>query len=362
MTNYVNMSDAELLSVLNSMADKFEQGVALTTPVQQEYSYEEPQPVNVQSWEEMEIELIDAPNSYGSSYSEPEQDMPVMNPLYTMDKDGNIIFSNMRPTQQSNAFRITPEKAFAPDYGVYGFVEKRRKALFESEFGMSYSYKKSWEALLQSVVRQFRDARAVNNFGIKDGLILAKNLEVDPHNFTDDRLGITLYDLINFHILFKELPNIEMLVLDSAATQRMVIAYGDKASDIWKVFQECTSLRVLRIHTSTGWKDHNRSDFGATAGTLEQELQEARAKAELQYKFDVINPRKSEMTKGYAYRVKENAKEMRNHSFGVAKEAFMAPKPKLFSSVLYTGIGIGLAGVGLVSSMLYGAKLLLKPR
>lgn len=362
MANYNNMSDADLLSILNSMADKFEQGLSLDNPVQQETTYKEPQPVNAASWEEMEIELNDVPGSTGSMYNEPEQDMPVTNPLYTMDKDGNIIFSNMRPSQQNNAFKITPEKAVTAEYGMMKFLEKRRRALFESEFGMSYSYKKSWEALLKSVVDQFKDARAINNFGIKDGLILAKNLEVDPHNFTDDKLGITLYDLINFHVLFNELPCIEMLVLDEAATQRMVVTYGDKASDIWKIFQESPSLRVLRIHTSTGWKDHNRSEFGARANELEQELQEARVKSELQYKFDVINPRKSEMTKGYAYRVKENAKDMRKHSFGIAKEAFMAPKPKLFTSVLYSGIGLGLAGIGVVSSAIYGVRSLFKPR
>ncbi len=362
MANYNNMSDADLLSMLNTMADKFEQGVSLDSPVQQEQTYKEPQPVNAASWEEMEIELNDVPGSSNSVYSEPEQDMPVVNPLYTMDKDGNIVFSNMRPSQQHNAFKITPEKAVQADYGVMRFIERRRKALFETEFGMSYSYKKSWEALLKSVADQFKDARAVNNFGIKDGLILAKNLEVDPHNFTDDKLGITLYDLINFHVLFTELPCIEMLVLDEAATQRMVITYGDKASDIWKIFQESPSLRVLRIHTSTGWKDHNRSDFSARAGELEKELQEARVKSELQYKFDVINPRKSEMTKGYAYRVKENAKDMRKHSFGIAKEAFMAPKPKLFTTVLYGGIGLTLVGVGAISSVAYGIKSLFKPR
>lgn len=370
MANYTNMSDAELLSILNSMADKFEQGQALVDPVKQEpnltetvktdefnfetstgtiqpdnssvYTEPKPEPVapvqpdpvtpvqqNDLRWEDREIELEDVPGKSCSMYSEPEQDMPVINPVYTMDKDGNIVFSNMRPTQQNNAFRITPEKAIIADYGFLKFVEKRRKTLFESEFGISYSYKKSWEALLESIVREFKDARAVNNFGIRDGLILAKNLEVDPQNFTDDKLGITLYDLIDFHVLFKELPNIEKLVLDPAATERMVIIYGDKASDIWKVFQESPSLRVLRIHTSTGWKDHNRSDFGATANELEKELQESRVRAELQYKFDVTNPRKSEMTKGYAYRVKENAKEMRKHSFGIAKEAFMAPQPKL---------------------------------
>lgn len=444
MSNYNNMSDADLLSVLNSMADEFEQKTsggfsnaqnvftketaednfnsafantgyapfqpindshsepeiidvgfkdnngdydvvpvqpvqtqpipvqpvrrtaqfqdAQFTPVEPTPQSVEPQPVNVENWEDMEITLEDTPGYAGSTYAEPEQDMPVVNPVYTFDKDGNIVFSNMRPTQQSNAFRITPEKAVTATSGLSGFLEKRRQVLFESEFGTSYTYKKSWEEILKAVVAEFKDARAVNNFGVKDGLVLAKNLEVDPSKFTDDKLGITLYDLINFHVLFKELPNIEMLVLDSLATERMVITYGDKANDIWKVFQECPTLRILRIHTSTGWKDHNRSDFGATAVALEQELQEARAKAELQYKFDVINPRKSEMTKGYAYRVKENAKEMRNHSFGVAKEAFMAPKPKLFSSLLYGGIGIGLAGIGAVSSVLHGIKLLTKPR
>lgn len=362
MTNYNNMSDAELLNIMNLMADEFEKGSSLDKFFQPETTYKEPQPINAASWEEMEIELNDVPGSSGSIYNEPEQDMPVSSPLYTMDKDGNIVFSNMRPSQQNNAFKITPEKAVTADYSKLKFLEKRRKTLFESEFGMSYSYKKSWEELLKSVVYQFKDARVINNFGIKDGLILAKNLEVDPRNFTDDRLGITLYDLINFHVLFNELPCIEMLVLDEAATQRMVVTYGDKASDIWKVFQESKSLRVLRIHTSTGWKDHNRSEFGAKANELEQELQEARVKSELQYKFDVINPRKSEMTKGYAYRVKENAKDMRKHSFGIAKEAFMAPKPKLFTSVLYSGIGLGLAGVGLVSSVVYGVKSLFKPR
>ena len=68
------------------------------------------------------------------------------------------------------------------------------------------------------------------------------------------------------------------------------------------------------------------------------------------------------MTKGYAYRVKENAKDMRKHSFGIAKEAFMAPKPKLFTTVLYSGIGLTLMGVGAISSVAYGIRSLFKPR
>ena len=102
MANYNNMSDADLLSMLNTMADKFEQGIPLGNPVQQEQNYKEPQPVNAASWEEMEIELNDVPGNSGSVYSEPEQEMPVVNPLYTMDKDGNIVFSNMRPSQQQS--------------------------------------------------------------------------------------------------------------------------------------------------------------------------------------------------------------------------------------------------------------------
>ena len=381
MSKYENMSDDELLDILNSMADDFESETVHNNPVQQEPKQTSNANTNanakananantnatanannVNNWDNIDIELEDAPSNPGPVCKEPEYAMPVDDTLYTIDKDGNIIFSNMRPTQQSKAYRITPEKAVIPEYGFLGHVEKYRKALFESKFGMSYSYRKSWEALLYSIINEFRDARAVNIFGIKGGMILAKNLEIDPNNFVDDRLGITLYDLINFHVLFKELPNIEKLVLDAEATKRMVITYGDKANDIWKLFQESPSLRVLRIFTSTGWKEHRRDDFSETAKELEKELEESRVRAELQYKYDVINPRKSEMTKGYAYRVKENAKDMRNHSFGVAKEAFMDKQPRLIKSIFYSGLGLGLAGVGLAASVIHGAKLLIKPR
>lgn len=361
MTNFNTMSDNELLGMLNSFADEFDRG-SLNSELLSQGMQKEPEPLTAKSWEEMEIELNDFPSDNGSVYNTPEQEVPIVNPLYTMDKDGNIVFSNMRPSQQNNAYRITPDRGITPDFGSMGFLERRRKALFESEIGMSYSYKMSWETLLHSIIARFPDARAINEFGIRGGLILAKRLEVDPYNFTDDKLGIDLYDLIEFHTMFKMLPCIEKLVLDEKATERMVLTYGDHADNIWSMFMEASNLQLLRINTSSGWKDYRRNDFSTKMNDMETDLQESRARSELQYKFDVINPKKAEMSKGYAYRVKENAKDMRKHSFGIAKEAFMAPKPKLFTSVLYSGIGVALMGVGAVSSVLYGVKALTKKR
>lgn len=363
MNNFSNMSDSEILGILNTMADQFESGSLNTEPLNtSEINNSNVQPEAKEvDWEKMEIELEDAPCGFDVDNT-PEQDEPIETPLYKIDKNGNIVFSNMRPSQKNTAYRITPDKCIIADYENMGFLERRRKTLFESEIGMSYSYKMSWEELLNAIINRFPDEMAINEFGIRGGLLLAKKMEVDPYNFTDDKLGISLYDLIEFHTMFNMLPGIEKLVLDEKATERMVLTYGDSANSIWNMFQEAPNLQLLRIKTSNGWKDHRRSSFANTASELDNQLKESRARSELQYKFDVLNPRKSEMSKGYAYRVKENAKDMRKHSFNIAKEAFMAPKPKLFTTVLYSGIGLGLMGVGAVSSVFHGVGALFKSR
>ena len=136
MNNYNNMSDDELLAVLNSMADKFENN--------QLSNEAEPKPVNVQRWEDMNISLEDTPMTSNNTEQNIDIEMPIVNPLYTIDKNGNLVFSNIRPSQQRNAYRITPDKGSMPDYGNMGFLERRRKTLFESEIGIAYSYKMSW--------------------------------------------------------------------------------------------------------------------------------------------------------------------------------------------------------------------------
>ena len=202
----------------------------------------------------------------------------------------------------------------------------------------------------------------INEFGIRGGLVLAKKLEVDPYNFTDENLGITLYDLIEFHTLFKMLPMIEMLVLDEDATKRMVNTYGDDAQGIWQMFQEERTLKLIRINNGTGWKDYRRDSFSAQANALNEDLAITRHINEIQHTCDIKNPHKENMSKGYIYGVKQNAKEMRQHSFGVAKEAFMAKNPKLFKTVLYSGLGLGLMGVGAIASVTGGLKQLLRRR
>lgn len=395
MNTINNISDNELLSMLNELADKFDSGVPIDVETQRQNSnndfdelqfsagnnsgfsgstYTEPfhnetytqgkgqevQSVNDKVWEDMEIQLQDTPNNTYGSTNSPDVEIPIINPSYTMDSSGNIVFSNIRPSQQENAFRITPERGVIPDYGNMKFLERRRKTLFESEFGMSYSYKKSWETLLHSIIARFPDAMAINIFGIRGSLIIAKKLEVDPYNFTDEKLGITLYDLIEYHTLFKMLPAIERLVLDEKATERLMLAYGDTAQSIWQVFLEAKHLKLLRIKTSAGWKDYSRDSFASTSQELDSDMAETRARAEIQYKADTINPRKSEMTTGYARRVKQNAREMRQHSFGIAKEAFMDKKPKLVKSIFYSALGLGLIAVGGVSAGIGGLQQLFK--
>lgn len=313
-------------------------------------------------WNSVEISFDGNDTSFRSVESTPEEDIGVVNASYSVTPDGTIILNNMRPEQQMNAYRMTPENSAVADYGNMGFLERRKKALFESKYGMAYSYKKRWETLLRSIIHKFPSASTINEFGIRDGIILAKRLEVDPRNFEDEQLGVSIYDMIEFHTLFKMLPMIEKLVLDQTATQRLVNVYGSSAQGIWQMFQEAKFLKLLRINTGNGWQDYRRNDFASTVESLDRELGETRLKSEIQYKCDTMNPRKSEMTKGYIYGVRQNAKEMRAHSFGVAREAFMSPKPKLVKSVVYSGVGLALAGVGLIAGITGGIGQLFSRR
>lgn len=349
-----NMTDSELLAELNALADDFEKKQGI---------YSEDENTNGRQFgDEMRIDSV--PDLNTESLTNPEfKTEDTRQSDYIIDKDGNMVLNNIRPSAQRNVFRITPDRAVSADYTSHKFLYKRRKTLFESEYGIAYTYKKSWEELLDCIIQRFGgDASVINNFGIRDGIILAKKLEVDPSKFEDDELGISIYDMIEFRTLFDKLPMIERLVLDSHATQRMVNTYGDSAQSIWQMFQEAKNLRLLRIKTNNGWKDYRRDSMNEQAKDLDNELKKSRAAAELDYTCDTKNPRKESMKKGYIYGVRQNAREMRKHSFGIAKEAFMAPKPKLITSAFYSVLGVGLVGVGVITAILGGGQQLFRKR
>lgn len=385
--NFNNYSDEQLLQILNSYADKFESKQNTTNnqqPVKVQNTNDNKllkqmnqfadqfesqhnqgeRTVNTTDWENMQIDLSDEPdNSFDDTAKRPEIDKTIDRPSCSVDADNNIKINNLRSTQRNCAYRITPERGQIVDFGKLGFIKKYRTALFESKFGTSYYYKQSWEMILQAIVNEFRSPTMITRFGIRNGIILVMACEVDPRNYTDDKLGITIYDILDFHTLGKKLPRLEEIVLDQEATKKLVIQYGDTTKNVFTIFNENRNLKVLRIQDANGiWKTYYANQIGAMANELNRDLSKVRAKAEVEYAFATKNKNVANKGPGYVTRIKRNASEMRKHSFGAAKEAFMHPRPKLIRTVLYSGIGVALAGIGAVTWVIGGASKLIGKR
>ena len=292
-------------------------------------------------------------------YKGPYTDTPIVNPCYTENKG---VF-NIQPRPAQPVYRITPERNYAPDMGAFSFLERRKKTLFESKFGTSYEYKKRWEQLLNGAIQRFGSASMINNFAIMDGILQAKNLEISPDRFVDNELGITLYDLIDFHVLFKKLPFIQVLLLDDRAKEKLILTYGTTAQGIWKMFQEARNLRELIMYDSQGNRNvYHREQFAQTANKLNDDLKDSRQRLELQQGIDSMNPRIAEKGMTYAYNVSRNATDMAKHSLNVAKQSFMSEKPSVVKSAFYTALAVPIIGVGLASGLVGGVFNLFKQR
>jgi hypothetical protein len=123
------------------------------------------------------------------------------------------------------------------------------------------------------------------------------------------------------------------------------------------VFKEAPHLQVIRITdgkvTKLEWK---RGDFSKHADEYEAALNKAKLKTELQYKCDVINPRKDKMTKGKLHSVKNVEKNLMKMSFGSAKDALFDTKHvNLLKTSLFTVLGLGVVGVWAGTAIIGGA-------
>jgi hypothetical protein len=284
-----------------------------------------------------------------------DEDVPVEEASFTIDENGNHV-NNVRASQQGNAFKITKDKLVIPKTTGIHFIQRRKKLLFESETGTSYMYKIMWQTLIREAIKP-NTASMITQFGICGGVIRVMGKEVDPSDFEDDNFGITVYDILEFHTLFKELPMLRILALDDEAENRLYMAYGFNCENIWEVFKEAPHLQVIRITdgkvTKLEWK---RGDFSKHADEYEAALNKAKLKTELQYKCDVINPRKDKMTKGKLHSVKNVEKNLMKMSFGSAKDALFDTKHvNLLKTSLFTVLGLGVVGVWAGTAIIGGA-------
>lgn len=287
-----------------------------------------------------------------------EEEIPPVRESYTHDKNSSVpVFSNMRPEQKKNVYSITPKACVIPR--ASNFFERHRRKMIETHTGMSYMYRESFVYLLDSGInhligqQSISSAKDIKKVAIENNIVKLHNFELDPSNMLDPVIGNTLYDLIDFKILFKKFPMLQHLRLDTEASEILTLKYGDKPDDI---FQEvfivgCPSLQVLELTVGSKVKRITRKGFNAN--DVDSALRESRMRSELDQVSSALNPKKDRMTKAERHRVSERDKSMKKNDWGTAKEFGVTFAKNLGKVSLYglTGLTI-LTGHFIMAGML----------
>jgi hypothetical protein len=285
----------------------------------------------------------------------------VKEPCYFKDEKGQEVL-NLRASQKAHAYKISPDKVKIPSTKAIGFLQRHKKLMFESQTGASYMYKIRWEALLQEAVSPY-EPNMVTRFGVYNGVVQVMGRETDPTPFEDTEFGFDVYDLVDFHSVFKQLPMITELRLDEEARERLQMQYGYGSEHLWEVFKEASKLQVIQmIDGNKPGIQLRRNQFSANADKYEEVLAKDKLKAQLQYKCDTLNPRKDEMPKGRIYTIKKTEGNITKNLFGKANKMFFSEGKDwhpIWAGVA-TVAGVAAAGVWAGTSLIGGGIHLVK--
>lgn len=270
-------------------------------------------------------------------------------PMHKQNKDG---LNAMEKGQFINMVQLPMDsKLLKP----LGFLERRRKSLYESETGTSYMMDKYWTYVLNHIKREFKgDTLRVTKVVIRKPYTIMVNktyigldgLLRNPEDYVE------LEDIVNIHKLFKTFPAIQELILDADITAVLLDEYGSKATDIWKLFLENKKLKYISIKDFDGKTyRHNRESFASTARQLDESLREQEAHKILDVQLQSKNPRLGEEP-GIMYRVH---KTMMGHSsdyFKKGHEIMVGDGEKSFRKwTKFTLLGLGGVVIGSIAGI-----------
>ena len=247
-------------------------------------------------------------------------DQPVKSSYKTND-NGTPIFENMRHNQKNNAYRMTPDKVVIAE--PTGFWAKRKAKMLETNFGASYTYRESFKHLLDSGINKLKgsgaitSANQINNVAIEKGIIKLHKFEIDPSNLLDPMLGNTLYDMIDYDILFDRFKSVKHLRLDSEATAELVCRYGSNPQTFYrKIFLEKGKhLRILELDGKQFKRDCDIDELADVLGYKQLE-------AELDYVSASKNPKKDKMSTAEKRRWSLREKLFKGNGWGSIREKF----------------------------------------
>ena len=240
---------------------------------------------------------------------------------YRNDDNGTPIFENMRHNQKNNTYRMTPDKVVITE--PTGFWAKRKAKLLETNFGASYAYRESFKHLLDSGVSRLvangaiTGANQIFNVAIEKGIIKLHKFEIDPSNLLDPMLGNTLYDMVDYDVLFDKFKNMKHLRLDSEATEELVCKYGSNPQTFYrKIFLEKGKyLRILELDGKQFKRDCNIQELADLLGYKQLE-------AELDYVSASKNPKKEKMKTAEKRRWSLREKLFKGNGWGSVREKF----------------------------------------
>jgi len=211
-------------------------------------------------------------DSYSSSYDAYEPSVQQFGePCFTIDNSGNIKVTSTRPNQHVIAF--SPEQIDKVNRRSVSRVERFKK-MFRNSRGTTWQCQKRWELILDVIHGRFIDNNEVTRIGIYNNCIYAKNTRVNVEQLLDNEYDLDLYEIIDYRELFKKFKNIQLLLLDYPALEKVDQQFGTDADGIWALFQAEKSLQKVSIIQQGGdkTKDYTRKDFNSQADDADKTM------------------------------------------------------------------------------------------
>lgn len=199
---------------------------------------------------------------------------------YKENEDGDI---EVTKVDLKNTMRATSKNTIS----LQNFRMKKPGAVCKvaSKLGIDKFAHRQFKTILDALESEGINLKDVKTLGIVANDIYINNRRLDIGHDCFNENVMDLVDIVDFNLVYKKMKNIQYLILDTEAYNRLYITeckgtMNSKDMAVWSVFTKMENLNILRILKDNGkYLDINRSDLKSSV--LPRIIQEQQNQAKM---------------------------------------------------------------------------------